>query len=46
MKAPRVYAALDDEIHKADTEGVLSNSVKYAEAIQLPYLLAVCKEGM
>lgn len=34
------------EIDTADKAGSLSTPIKYSEAIQLPYLLAVCKEAL
>ncbi|KAL2783796.1 cytochrome P450 [Aspergillus keveii] len=44
---PDVYAKLKHEINEASAAGKLSYPrITYAEAIQLPYLVACCKEGM
>ncbi|CEN61002.1 hypothetical protein ASPCAL07672 [Aspergillus calidoustus] len=47
MANPHAYAKLRDEIDEASAAGKLSYPrIKYAEATQLPYLIACCKEGM
>jgi cytochrome P450 len=46
MKNPPIHAKLVSEIDNAAASGLLSNPIKYSEAIKLPYLVAVCKEGM
>jgi cytochrome P450 len=47
MANPHAYAKLRDEIDEASAAGKLSYPrIKYAEATQLPYLVACCKEGM
>jgi len=46
IKHPDVYSALQLEIDKTDDRGTLSNPIKYSEAVHLPLLNAVCKEGM
>jgi cytochrome P450 len=46
MKNPPIHAKLVSEIDNAAASGLLSNPIKYSEAIKLPYLAAVCKEGM
>ena len=46
MKNPKVYSKLQEEIDNADRKGELSDPVSFAEAMRLPYLVAVCKEGM
>ncbi|KAL2868893.1 cytochrome P450 [Aspergillus lucknowensis] len=44
---PDVCAKLRNEIDEASTAGKLSYPhITYAEAMQLPYLMACCKEGM
>lgn len=46
MKVPHTYDKLMDEIDAADKAGKLGDPVRYSEAIQLPYFMACCKEGM
>ncbi|OJJ06598.1 hypothetical protein ASPVEDRAFT_45955 [Aspergillus versicolor CBS 583.65] len=47
MKNRNVYEKLLKEIDRATAAGRLSYPrIKYAEAMQLPYLVACCKEGM
>lgn len=46
MKTPTAYRRLQEEIDNAVAKGELSSPVKYAEAIQLPFLCACIKEGM
>lgn len=47
MKNPAAYRKLRDEIDEATKSGQLSSPhVRYNEAMQLPYLVACCKEGM
>jgi cytochrome P450 len=46
LKNPQVYARLKEEIDQADAQGKLSESVTLAESNNLPYLVAVTKEGM
>lgn len=47
LKNPTVYRKLLDEFDQAERAGLLSRpNVRYAEAIQLPYFVACCKEGM
>lgn len=45
MRNPRLYDLVTAEIDQAAAEGRLSDPVKYAEAIQMPYFVACCKEG-
>ncbi len=47
MKDRNIYEKLVKEIDGATVTGNLSYPrIKYAEAMQLPYLVACCKEGM
>lgn len=47
LKNPTVYRKLLDEFDQAERAGLLSRpNVRYAEASQLPYFVACCKEGM
>ena len=46
LKAPNVYAKLQLEIDEACSHGRLSTPCTFLEASQMPYLSAVCKEGM
>lgn len=46
MHNPVAYKRLTTEIDKHVSDGTLSMPVKYAEAIQLPYLKACINEGM
>jgi cytochrome P450 len=47
MKKPKFYKKLQEEIDAATARGELSEpTVRYAEAVKLPYLNACCKEGM
>ncbi|OAL17876.1 hypothetical protein AYO22_11220 [Fonsecaea multimorphosa] len=46
MKDEAIYARLQAEIDEADKQGRLSNPVTFNEAMQMPYLVAVCKEAM
>ena len=47
MNNPDVYQRLTDEIDEMSAVGKLSSPrIRYAEAQQLPYLVACCKEGM
>lgn len=47
MKNPEAYHKLRDEIDEATRSGQLSSPhVRYSEAMQLPCLVACCKEGM
>ncbi|KIV93696.1 hypothetical protein, variant [Exophiala mesophila] len=46
MKHPAVYAKLLAEIDEATAQGQLSEPVKYAEAIKLPFLCACIKEAL
>lgn len=43
---PEVVLKLREEIAEARKRGELSDTIKYQEAIKLPYLQAVIKEGM
>jgi cytochrome P450 len=46
LKDKNIYDRLQAEIDEAEEQGRLSNPVTFNEAMQLPYLVAVCKEGM
>jgi cytochrome P450 len=47
MKFPRAYTNLMAEIDDADSHERLSRQyITYRETVQLPYLVACCKEGM
>ncbi len=47
MKTPKAYNKLIEEIDAADRDGRLGRPhIKYSEAVQLPYLVACCKEAM
>lgn len=46
MKSPAVYRKVLVEIDEAAAQGKLSTPIKYAEAIELPYLCACIKEAM
>ncbi|KIX93851.1 uncharacterized protein Z520_10476 [Fonsecaea multimorphosa CBS 102226] len=46
MKTPAAMETLVDEILAASASGKLSPSIRYAEAIELPYLVACIKEGL
>lgn len=46
MKSPAAYKRLQLELDQAVVQGNLSSPVKYAQAIELPFLNACIKEGM
>lgn len=46
LRTPSIYDKLVSEIDQADEKGLLSRPyIRYKEAMQLPYLVACCKEG-
>ncbi|KAK0640042.1 Cytochrome P450 monooxygenase gsfF [Lasiodiplodia hormozganensis] len=45
-KNPDAYAKLQREIDQYQAEGKLSSIITYAEASNMPYVTAVCKEAM
>lgn len=46
LRDQHVYDKLQAEIDEAEQQGRLSDPITFNEAMQLPYLVAVCKEGM
>ncbi|KAM0205755.1 hypothetical protein ACHAQD_012577, partial [Fusarium lateritium] len=46
ISTPTVYHRLQKEIDQAETRGLLSRPASSAEAMQLPYLQAVIREGL
>ncbi|KAF9773348.1 hypothetical protein IL306_008881 [Fusarium sp. DS 682] len=46
IKYPRVLEQLRAEIKEHETQGTISDPIKFSEASQLPYLQAVIKEGL
>ncbi len=46
LKDKEVYDRLQKEIDDAERNGELSHPITFNEAMRLPYLVAVCKEGM
>ena len=46
LNTPRALASLHDEIDAAIAEGRISTPIRDAEALELPYLQAVIKEGL
>ncbi|OCL07759.1 cytochrome P450 oxidoreductase [Glonium stellatum] len=46
MKNPDKYSKMMEEIEEYDRKGLLSTPVAYSQAIKMPYLQAVIKEGM
>ncbi|KAK2676887.1 Cytochrome P450 [Fusarium oxysporum f. sp. vasinfectum] len=46
IKHPRVLERLRAEIKEHESQGAISDPIKFAEANQLPYLQAVIKEGL
>ncbi|KAF9771388.1 hypothetical protein IL306_010970 [Fusarium sp. DS 682] len=46
IKYPRVLKRLRAEIKEHETQGTISDPIKFSEANQLPYLQAVIKEGL
>ncbi|KIW22183.1 uncharacterized protein PV07_12094 [Cladophialophora immunda] len=46
FKSPQAYQKLQAELDDAVANGKISSPVKYAEAIELPFLCACIKEGM
>lgn len=46
IKYPRVLEQLRAEIKYHETQGTISNPIKFSEANQLPYLQAIIKEGL
>ncbi|KAK3307745.1 cytochrome P450 [Chaetomium strumarium] len=45
-KYPEARRKLEEEIERAEREGLASNPITYAEAVKLPYLSAVIHEAM
>jgi cytochrome P450 len=46
ISTPTVYNRLQKEIDQAEARGLLSSPAKNSEAMQLPYLQAVIREGL